>query len=188
MLDWGMTHSPLFAALPNLITLSRILLIPVTVLMIADHEWNWALGLFLLAGASDGLDGFLARTFDLHSELGAYLDALADKALLISIFITLAVVGAVPASIAILVVFRDLMIMGAVVISWIMEKPIQIRPLMVSKLNTTAQIGFAGLVLGLKAFEWSIGYWFGIALVLVATLTVVSGVAYLAQWYLLMSA
>ncbi len=183
-----MTHSPLFAALPNLITLSRILLIPVTVLMIADHEWNWALGLFLLAGASDGLDGFLARTFDLHSELGAYLDALADKALLISIFITLAVVGAVPASITILVVFRDLMIMGAVVISWIMEKPIQIRPLMVSKLNTTAQISFAGLVLGLKAFAWSIGYWFGIALVLVATLTVVSGVAYLAQWYRHMSA
>ena len=183
-----MSHSPLFAALPNLITLSRILLVPVTVLMIADREWDWALALFLLAGASDGLDGFLARRYDLHSELGAYLDAMADKALLISIFVTLAVVGAVPASIAILVVFRDLMIMGAVVISWIMEKPIQIRPLMVSKLNTTGQIAFAGLVLGLKAFEWSIGYWFGIALVLVATLTVVSGAAYLAQWYRHMSA
>ena len=95
-----MTRSPLFAALPNLITLSRILLVPVTILMIADHEWDWALALFLLAGASDGLDGFLARTFDLRSELGAYLDALADKALLISIYITLAVVGAVPAAIA----------------------------------------------------------------------------------------
>jgi cardiolipin synthase len=183
-----MNHSPLFAALPNLITLSRILLVPVTILMIADHEWDWALGLFLLAGVSDGLDGFLARTFNLHSELGAYLDALADKALLISIYITLAVVGAVPASIALVVVSRDVMIMGAVVISWIMEKPIQIRPLMVSKLNTTAQIAFAGLVLGLKAFEWSIGYWFGIALILVATLTVVSGAAYLAQWYRHMSA
>jgi cardiolipin synthase len=182
-----MKHSPLFAALPNLITLIRILLVPITILMIADHEWDWALGLFLLAGASDGLDGFLARTFDLHSELGAYLDALADKALLISIYITLAVAGVVPASIAILVVFRDLMIMGAVVISWIMDRPMAIRPLMVSKLNTTCQIGFAGLVLGLKAFEWSIGYWFGSALLLVATLTVVSGAAYLAQWYRHMS-
>jgi cardiolipin synthase len=90
------------------------------------------LGLFLLAGASDGLDGFLARTFHLHSELGAYLDALADKALLISIYITLAVAGAVPASIALVVVSRDVMIMGAVVISWIMDKPVEIRPLMVS--------------------------------------------------------
>ena len=183
-----MPHSPLFAALPNLITMSRLVMVPVTIVMIADREWMVALVLFLLAGLSDGVDGFLARTYDLHSELGAYLDALADKALLISIYVTLAVVGAVPASIAIVVVSRDIMIMGAVVVSWVMEKPVQIRPLMVSKLNTTAQIAFAGLVLAAKAFEWSLGYWFGIALVTVATLTVVSGAAYLAQWYRHMSA
>ena len=135
-----MSRSPLFAALPNLVTLSRILLVPVTILMIADHEWDWALALFLLAGVSDGIDGFLARTFDLHSELGAYLDALADKALLISIYITLAVAGAVPASIALVVVSRDVMIMGAVVISWIMDKPVAIRPLMVSKLLSLIHI------------------------------------------------
>jgi cardiolipin synthase len=178
----------MFAALPNLITLSRIVLVPVTIVMIADRDWMAALVLFLLAGLSDGLDGFLARTFDLRSELGAYLDALADKALLVSIYVALAVVLAIPASIAIVVVSRDIMIMGAVVVSWIMHRPVEIRPLLVSKLNTTSQIAFAGLILAAKAFDWTLGYWFGIALVVVATLTIISGAAYLAQWYKHMSA
>ncbi len=183
-----MTHSPLFAALPNLITLSRIVLVPVTIVMIADRDWMTALVLFLLAGLSDGLDGFLARTFDLRSELGAYLDALADKSLLVSIYVALAVVGTIPASIAIIVVSRDIMIMGAVVVSWVMDKPVEIRPLLVSKLNTTSQIAFAGLILAAKAFDWTLGYWFGVAVVIVVTLTIVSGAAYLAQWYKHMSA
>ncbi len=178
----------MFAALPNLITLSRIVLVPVTIVMIADRDWMAALVLFLLAGLSDGLDGLLARTFDLRSELGAYLDALADKALLVSIYVALAVVLAIPASIAIVVVSRDIMIMGAVVVSWIMHRPVEIRPLLVSKLNTTSQIAFAGLILAAKAFDWTLGYWFGIALVVVATLTIISGAAYLAQWYKHMSA
>ncbi len=183
-----MPRSPLLASLPNLITMSRLVLVPVTIVMIADREWLSALILFIIAGLSDGLDGFLARTLDLRSELGAYLDALADKALLISMYVALAVVGVVPASIAIIVVSRDIMIMGAVVVSWVMDRPVEIRPLLVSKLNTTAQIGFAGLVLAVKAFDWTVGYWFGFALVAVATLTVVSGAAYLAQWYNHMSA
>lgn len=183
-----MTRSPLFAALPNLITLCRLVLVPVTIVMIADKDWMKALVLFILAGVSDGVDGFLARTFDLRSELGAYLDALADKALLISMYVALAVVGAVPASVAIVVVSRDIMIMGAVVISWVMNKPVEIRPLVVSKLNTMGQIAFAALVLAAQAFDWSLGYWFGMALVVVTTLTVISGAAYLAQWYKHMSA
>jgi cardiolipin synthase len=183
-----MPRSRLFASLPNLITLGRLVLVPVAIAMIADQSWMSALVVFLLAGISDGIDGFLARTFDLRSELGAYLDALADKALLISIYVALAVVGVLPASIAIFVVARDIMIMGAVVVSWVMHKPVEIRPLLISKLNTTAQIAFAGLVLAAKAFGWALGMWFGIALVIVAALTVMSGGAYLAQWYRHMSA
>lgn len=183
-----MAMSRLFASLPNLITLGRLVLVPVAIAMIAEQSWLSALVVFLLAGASDGVDGFLARTYNLHSELGAYLDALADKALLISIYVALAIVGVLPALIAIIVVSRDLMIMGAVVVSWVMDKPVQIRPLVVSKLNTTAQIVFAGLVLAAKAFGWELGMWFGIAVVAVATLTVVSGAAYLAQWFRHMSA
>ncbi|MDB5594701.1 MAG: CDP-alcohol phosphatidyltransferase [Hyphomicrobiales bacterium] len=183
-----MTTSRLFASLPNLITLGRLVLVPLTIVMIADQAWMSALIAFLLAGVSDGIDGFLARTYHLQSELGAYLDALADKALLISIYVALAVVGVVPASIAIIVVSRDIMIMGAVVVSWVMHRPVEIKPLLISKLNTTAQIAFAGLVLAAKAFGWSLGMWFGFAVVIVAALTVVSGAAYLAQWYRHMSA
>ena len=183
-----MAMSRLFASLPNLITLGRLVLVPVAIAMIAEQSWLNALIVFLLAGISDGVDGFLARTYNLHSELGAYLDALADKALLISIYVALAIVGVLPALIAIIVVSRDLMIMGAVVVSWVMDKPVQIRPLLVSKLNTTAQIAFAGLVLAAKAFGWELGMWFGIAVVVVAALTVVSGAAYLAQWFRHMSA
>ena len=113
MIDWRtMVKSRLFASLPNLITLGRLVLVPVAIGMIAEQSWLNALFVFLLAGVSDGIDGFLARTYDLHSELGAYLDALADKALLISIYVALAVVGVAPALIAIVVVSRDLMIMG----------------------------------------------------------------------------
>ncbi|MBX9738960.1 MAG: CDP-alcohol phosphatidyltransferase family protein [Beijerinckiaceae bacterium] len=183
-----MATSRLFASLPNLITLGRLVLVPVAIAMIAEQSWQNALIVFLLAGLSDAIDGFLARTFNLHSELGAYLDALADKALLISIYVALAIVGVLPAMIAIIVVSRDLMIMGAVVVSWVMHKPVQIRPLLVSKLNTTAQIVFAGLVLAAKAFGWSLGMWFGGAVVIVAALTVISGAAYLAQWFRHMSA
>jgi cardiolipin synthase len=183
-----MSTSRLFASLPNLITLGRLVLVPLTIVMIADQSWMSALIAFLLAGVSDGIDGFLARTYHLQSELGAYLDALADKALLISIYVALAVVGVVPASIAIIVVSRDIMIMGAVVVSWVMHRPVEIKPLLISKLNTTAQIAFAGLVLAAKAFGWSLGMWFGFAVVIVAALTVVSGAAYLAQWYRHMSA
>lgn len=183
-----MAMSRLFASLPNLITLGRLVLVPVAISMIAEQSWLNALIVFLLAGISDGIDGFLARTFDIRSELGAYLDALADKALLISIYVALAVVGVLPASIAIIVVSRDIMIMGAVVVSWVMHRPVEIRPLLVSKLNTTAQIAFAGLVLAAKAFEWSLGMWFGVAVVIVATLTIVSGAAYLAQWFRHMNA
>src|SRR5689334_9410214 len=100
----GMTRSPLVAAIPNLITISRLVPVPVTIVLIADGAWLARLVLFVLAVLSDGLDGFLVLTFELRSELGAYLDALADKALLISMYVALAVVGAIPASIAIVVV------------------------------------------------------------------------------------
>ena len=126
--------------------------------------------------------GALAQSVSLQGSMGA------DKALLISIYVALAVVGVIPASIAIVVASRDIMIMGAVVVSWVMHRPVEIRPLLVSKLNTTSQIAFAGLILAAKAFDLALGYWLGTALVIVATLTIVSGAAYLAQWYKHMSA
>ena len=174
--------------IPNLITLTRLLLVPVAVVMIVSQAWGLAFAAFAIAGLSDGLDGFIARRFDMRSELGAYLDALADKALLMSIFIALAAAQVVPVWIAILVVSRDLMILGAVIVSWVLDKPVQIRPLLISKLNTAAQIAFAGAALAGMAFGVMQGAWFELMLYVVTALTLASMAAYLTQWLRHMSA
>lgn len=171
-----------FSSLPNLITVGRLLLVPAIVAAIADGRWVLAFLAFVLAGVSDGVDGFLAKRFALETRLGAYLDPVADKALLMSIYVALAVAAVVPRSLAILVVSRDVMIVGAVLIGWVLGDPLEIRPLLVSKLNTTAQIVFAALVLGGMAFGVSFGLWFDVALAVVALLTLASATAYLKQW------
>lgn len=172
----------LFRSLPNLITLGRLVLVPVAIEMIASQAWTGAFIVFVVAGLSDAIDGLLARRLSLRSELGAYLDAVADKALLVSIYVALTVVEVVPAALTILVVSRDVMIVGAVLISWVLGKPLEIRPLLISKLNTTAQILFAGLVLGAQAFGLSLSMWFDAGLAIVAGLTLASAAVYLAQW------
>ncbi len=159
-----------------------MLLTPVAILMIVDDRFMGAFLIFVLAGVSDAVDGFIARRFNLRSELGAYLDPLADKGLLISIYVTLAIRGELPDWLAIIVVARDVMILMAVLVSWLMEKPVEIRPVWISKLNTFAQIGLAGFALGARAYgvdpapmqSWL--EWF------VAVTTVASGAVYIAQW------
>ncbi len=179
---------PGFAFLPNLISLGRLILVPLSVEMIASQRWLDAFAVFLIAGASDAVDGWLARTFDLRSELGAYLDAIADKALLISIYVSLALVGVVPAAIAILVVSRDLMIMGAVLLARLVDRPLEIKPLLISKFNTSAQIGVAAAILAAKAFDLPLAFWFLACLWIVAALTLASAAAYLKIWIAHMSA
>jgi cardiolipin synthase (CMP-forming) len=170
------------ASLPNLITLGRLVMVPVIIAMISTHRWQEASIIFVLAGVSDAVDGWLAKTFGWRTKLGAYLDPVADKALLVSIYVALAIVQVVPATLTIIVVARDLMIIGAVLISWLMGAPVEIKPLWVSKVNTTVQIAFAALVLGAKAFQFSLDAWFDAALYIVAALTLVSLAAYLLQW------
>ena len=114
--------------------------------MIGQGQWATAFLLFVAAGVSDAVDGFIARRFDMRSEFGAYLDAVADKALLVSIYVTPGVVGVLPGWLAIVVVSRDIMIVGAIIMSWLMGRPVAIKPLTISKLNTAAQIAFAALV------------------------------------------
>ena len=171
-----------FGSLPNIITICRLLLVPVIVSMIVDGEWASAFAVFLIAGASDADDGWLAKTFDLRTELGAFLDPLADKTLLVSIYVALGVAHVVPATLAILVVSRDLMIVGGVITSWLLDKPIAIRPIFVSKVNTTVQIAFAAAALGALAFGLPTGYWFTAGIWIVAALTVASAGAYLGPW------
>jgi cardiolipin synthase (CMP-forming) len=168
--------------IPNLITIARLVTVPLIVLMIGQEAWGLAFLLFVAAGISDGVDGFIARRFNMRSEFGAYLDALADKALLVSIYVALAVIGVLPAWLVILVVSRDLMIISAILVSRLMERPLAIKPLFVSKLNTGAQILFAALVLGTKAFTLDTPTLDTTGMIVVAVLTIVSAAAYLARW------
>jgi cardiolipin synthase (CMP-forming) len=178
-----MNASWLFANLPNLITLARLLMTPLAVSMIVSQRFVEAFLIFVIAGISDGVDGFLAKRFELTSELGAYLDPLADKALLTSIFITLAAIGVVTPALAILVVFRDLMILVAVVVSWLLDKPVKIQPVWISKVNTVAQIAFAGIVLGAHAFGYPELFLQDTMGWIVAGSTLASGAVYIAQWF-----
>ena len=86
----------------------------IVIVMIVQGRWGAAFTFFVVAGVSDGIDGFIARRFDMRSELGSYIDPLADKALLVSIYVTLAIVGVLPGWLAIVVVSRDAMIVAAV--------------------------------------------------------------------------
>ena len=168
--------------IPNLITIFRFCLVPLSVWFIGSQAWSLAFCAFVVAGVSDGVDGFIAKRFDMRSELGALLDPLADKVLLVSIFVTLGIVGAVPAWMVILVVFRDLMIVGAVLVSWVMANPMTIAPLLLSKLNTAVQIAFVALVLFSKATGWALPFLIEAGSAAVAILTILSAAAYLRQW------
>jgi len=178
----AMSGHTLLANLPNLITLVRLALVPVVITCIVQPQWGLAFVLFVVAGVSDAIDGWLAKRLDLRSELGAWLDPLADKALLVSIYIALAIAGVVPAFIAILVVSRDVMIIAGVIVAILLDRPFPIKPLWVSKINTTVQIAFASTVLAAKAFDLSLGIWFQAAIWLVAVLTLLSAGAYVRQW------
>jgi cardiolipin synthase len=169
-------------SIPNLITLGRILLVPVVVWAIASGAMLTAFVLFLVAGISDAVDGYLAKRFDMASELGAYLDPLADKTLIVSIYVTLGIAGSIPRWLVILVVSRDIMIIGAVMLSWLMGSPLKVKPLMVSKLNTTAQIVFACVLLASLGFQMPAGGLITVLMVVVAVFTLASIAAYLVEW------
>ena len=169
-------------SIPNLITLGRILLVPIVVWAIASGAMWIAFVLFLGAGLSDAVDGYLAKRFNMTTELGAYLDPLADKALIVSIYITLGIYGLIPGWLVILVVSRDIMIVGAVMLSWLVGTPVKVKPLLVSKLNTVAQIVFACVVLGTLGFAYPLPKVSLVLMALVAALTLLSVAAYVAEW------
>lgn len=167
---------------PNFITILRLFAVPLIMMMIAQKRWDAAFALFVFAGVSDAVDGLIARRFDMKSELGAYLDAMADKALLVSIYIALAIVNVLPIWLAILVVSRDVMIVAGVILSWLMAHPVNIAPLMISKINTGFQIIFAAALLAAKSFEIPLAQWETIGEMSVALLTILSMGAYLIVW------
>jgi len=168
--------------IPNLITLGRILLVPVIIWAIASGQMAVAFVLFVIAGISDAVDGFLAKRFHMQSETGALLDPLADKALLVSIFVALGITADLPRWLVILVVSRDVIIIGAVIVSWLLGRPIPMKPLMVSKLNTVAQVSYAALVLASLGFGLVLPTLDVLLKALVTVLTLASVSAYLVEW------
>ena len=153
--------------LPNLISAARIVLVVPIIWSLLNRDFSLAIWLFLIAGASDGLDGFLAKHYGWSSRLGGILDALADKFLLVSTFVCLWWLGIFPWWLVLSVLARDLVIVtGAVVYNYRIEA-VQPEPSMISKLNTVLQIalaavgvielGFGGVPVWLmQTFIWSV--------------------------------
>jgi len=156
--------------------------VPIVVWAIYSGAMWVAFVLFLAAGVSDAVDGFLAKRFGMASELGAYLDPLADKALIVSIYVTLGIKTIIPGWLVILVVSRDIMIVGAVVLSRLIGSPIKVKPLLISKLNTAVQIVFACVVLGSLGFNIRADKVTMVLMILVAALTLLSVAAYVRAW------
>ncbi len=133
--------------IPNILTLVRILLTPVFIILLLNSQFTLALFVFTLAGLSDALDGFIARYFNQRTVLGAYLDPLADKLLLLSAYVSLAILESVPEWLAVIVISRDLIIIMGIAILTITNKPYEVRPSIVSKLTTAIQISTIFLAL-----------------------------------------
>lgn len=168
--------------IPNLITLLRFLLVPAVIYAMLVGAMGWALAGFVVAGISDGVDGFIARQFDQRSELGAYLDPIADKLLLVSVFVVLGLMGELPLWLVIVAVSRDALIVTAVLISTVMANPVEVKPLLVSKVNTAVQILLASIVLFELAFAYPIGALRGGLVIASGLLTAASAAAYLVAW------
>ena len=163
---------------PNLISIARLVAIPFVVLAMLKGAWLTAFALFLAAGASDAVDGYIARHFGQRSLLGTYLDPLADKALTIAVFTTFAARDVVPVWLLALVVARDVAIVAGAAILHARGNSSAIRPLMISKLNTVVLIVMAGWLLASHAFDWSFPAVEKGLITTVALLTAVSAVAY----------
>lgn len=168
--------------LPNLISLARLLAVPVTIYLILLGELLPAFWVFVAAGISDAVDGLLAKRLRLESEIGAYLDPLADKALLVGVFVTLGYVGQVPVWLVILIVFRDLLIIGGALLFQTITQSLRMAPLFISKVNTVAQIALAAAVLARPGLGVALDAVPETLTFVVAMTTFLSGAAYVIKW------
>jgi len=173
---------PIRLSLPNLITLARLFVVPLAIWLILGGRYGAAFWVFIGAGASDALDGYIAKRFDSRTRLGALLDPVADKALLASVYVTLGLAGQLPSWLVILVVFRDVMIVGGYVLIQTTAAPKHFDPLYISKINTSVQIALIAFILarlGLGAEDGAITMFLVAATGLT---TVLSGLSYLVRW------
>ncbi len=166
--------------IPNMLTLVRIILVPIFVILVMQGSFSYALAVFIIAGVTDGLDGFLARILSQQTDLGAYLDPLADKALIISSFVILSILEIIPGWLAVVVISRDCIILFGVSVLFLMSVSFEIRPTYVSKVTTLLQILTVFLVLAFKCLpEYENTIMISTAFWTTACFTVVSGLYYI---------
>ena len=168
--------------LPNAVSLLRIALVAPILLLILDGRFGWALGLFFVAGFSDGIDGYLAKRFDWHTRLGALLDPVADKLLVAGTFITLAYTQHIPVWLATVVILRDVVIVGGAAAYNFIVKPVQGEPTKISKLNTALQLLFLLFVLSRAGFNWPDKISITVLGASILITVVISGVDYVWSW------
>lgn len=168
--------------LPNVITGLRLALVPPTGWLIVNDDYGAALVLFFIAGASDALDGFLARRYGWGTPLGAFLDPVADKALMMTSYIALAWQGQLPWWLSILVVLRDVVIMSGSLIYRRLTGDLTMAPTVISKLNTLLQIVLVLLVLIDQGLHDVGPVLISVAIYVVAMTTIASGLVYVGVW------
>ena len=172
--------------IPNLISILRILLVAPTVYALLDHDYNIALLLFIIAGVSDGIDGALARFYNWQTRLGAILDPIGDKLLLVSCYLALGWLGHLPMMLIVLVLLRDVIIVSGAIMYHMFIEEVSIQPLMISKVNTALQILlvvlviFSGTELALSELVSPLIIEFLIWLVYATTIS--SGIFYIGFW------
>lgn len=169
-------------SLPNFITLGRLLCVPLAIWLVLLDHLAAAFWVFIAAGISDAVDGFIAKHFDQRSELGALLDPIADKALLVSMYVTLGLAKYLPVWLVILVVFRDVLIIGGFLLVAALGYAMRWEPLLVSKLNTALQIGLIGVVLASLGLGLTVPRLATALVYAVAATTTISGAGYLIRW------
>jgi cardiolipin synthase len=172
----------LVVILPTALTLARLCAVPVTIWLILSDAYGVAFWVFVAAGVTDALDGALARWLDARTVIGGYLDPIADKALLVSVYIALGADGLIPVWLVILVVFRDLLIVGGVLLSHTLGLPVTMAPLTISRINTVAQITLAGLVLATAGSGIAEPTLLAMMMAVAGATTAISGAAYAVSW------
>ena len=169
--------------LPNFITLLRIGAIPVFLILLVDERYTEALLVFILAGITDSLDGLLARWLDARTTLGAFIDPLADKLLLVSSFVILAFLGDIPRWLAVLVIMRDVIILiGYSVLFFVTGHAIEVRPTLIGKASTFFQLLTVSMALvALHNVAWQIPLLRDASEILAGATVTVSGLQYLSR-------
>jgi len=175
--QWGLSR--LDVNLPNLITLGRLLCVPLAIWLILGERYGLAFWVFVAAGVSDALDGWIAKRWDQRTPLGALLDPIADKALLAAVYITLGFAGELPHWLVVLVVLRDLLIVGGYLLSRGVNAP---EPLFISKVNTLVQIALVGFVLARLGLGIDEALVTSFLIAAAGITTVWSGLSYLVRW------